>query len=116
MEDRNDSVIESAPTAKQPTVSVNGKPAPAEGDGMSQQAPTFDPEQYEHDPVEESHMTLMEHLQELRVRLMWIGGALIIGTLISMLFAESIIAIIIAPVGAAATTGTAPHRKPQHLF
>ena len=68
---------------------------------MSQQAPSYDPEQFEEpdDPVEESHMTLMEHLQELRVRLMWIGGALIIGTLISMLFAETIIGIIIAPVG-----------------
>ena len=32
VDDHSDTVIESTPTAKQPTVSVNGKPAPAEGE------------------------------------------------------------------------------------
>ena len=40
---------------------------------MSQGTDTFD-------PVQESNMTLMEHLIELRTRLIWIAGALVIGT------------------------------------
>ena len=46
---------------------------------MSEHAPTLD-------PIEESRMTLMEHLIELRSRLIWISGALIVGTMISFYF------------------------------
>ena len=63
---------------------------------MTQQAPTMDPV----DPVEGGSMTLMEHLQELRVRFMWIGGSLIVGTLVSMAFVEFLIGIIIMPLTA----------------
>ena len=59
---------------------------------MTQQAPALD-------PIESSNMTLMEHLQELRVRLMWIAGGLIGGTLLSMLFVTQIIQFIILPLG-----------------
>ena len=51
-----------------------------------------------YDPIEESSMSLMEHLKELRVRLMWVVGALVLGTLLSMIFARGIVAIIVAPV------------------
>jgi sec-independent protein translocase protein TatC len=62
---------------------------------MSQQAQTADP----YDPIEESSMTLMEHLVELRTRLMWAGGALIIATLVAMIFAWDIVEIINRPLG-----------------
>jgi len=52
-----------------------------------------------YDPVEASSMTLMEHLKELRLRLMWVGGALIVGTLVAMIFAWDVIAIINRPLG-----------------
>lgn len=58
---------------------------------MSQQAPTVD-------TIETSSMSLMEHLQELRVRLMWIGGAMIVGTVIAMMFVTPIIAFITQPL------------------
>lgn len=51
------------------------------------------------DPVEDSRMGLMEHLAELRTRLLWIVGALLIGTVLSFLVVEQILAVIIAPVG-----------------
>ena len=69
---------------------------------MSQQAPTYDDPVDPVDPVdpiEEESMTLMEHLHELRGRLMWIGGSIIIMTLISMVFVTPIIELIIAPLG-----------------
>jgi sec-independent protein translocase protein TatC len=57
---------------------------------MSQQA-TFD-------PVNESSMSLLEHLQELRTRLVWIVGGLVVGTGISMLFVTPILQFIIEPL------------------
>lgn len=59
---------------------------------QSEMAPQFD-------PVEDSRMGLMEHLGELRTRLIWVVGALLIGTLVSFLFVEPLLAIITAPVG-----------------
>jgi len=64
---------------------------------MSQQAGTYDPME-PLDPFDGSRMTLMEHLIELRLRLMWIVGAMLIGTLISMLFANQLIGILQAPL------------------
>ncbi|NJN81492.1 MAG: preprotein translocase subunit TatC [Caldilineaceae bacterium] len=58
---------------------------------MSQQVQSLD-------PIEESSMTLMEHLVELRGRLMWIAGALVIGTLISMIFVNPLLRFITAPL------------------
>ena len=52
------------------------------------------------EPIEESRMTLMDHLRELRTRLMWIVGALLIGTLVSMLFVSPLIEFIIQPLTA----------------
>lgn len=62
---------------------------------MSQQAPAIDPTM---DPMNDGSMSLMEHLKELRVRLMWIVGGLLVGTVIAMLFAEPIIAFILEPL------------------
>jgi sec-independent protein translocase protein TatC len=61
----------------------------------------------ERNPVEESRMTLMDHLVELRNRLLWIVGALIIGTLFSMLFVTPILNFIIAPLSALGAMPTA---------
>ena len=63
--------------------------------------------QPEHNPIEESRMTLMDHLVELRNRLLWIVGALIIGTALSMLFVTPILNFIIAPLSALGAMPTA---------
>lgn len=63
---------------------------------MSQETMSYSPE--------DSSMSLMEHLQELRVRLMWILGAMIVGTIISMAFAEPLIAFINAPLSSYGVT------------
>jgi sec-independent protein translocase protein TatC len=58
---------------------------------MSQQAPTFD-------TVEANQMTLMEHLNELRIRLMWVVGGLFLGTLLAFVFARPILEFIRNPL------------------
>jgi sec-independent protein translocase protein TatC len=50
------------------------------------------------DPVEQSQMTLMEHLNELRVRLMWIVAGLFIGTIVAFVFARPILQFIRTPL------------------
>lgn len=64
---------------------------------MSQQASTLDPME-PLDPLDESRMTLMEHLIELRMRLIWVVGAMLVGTLISMAFAAQLIGFLQAPL------------------
>jgi sec-independent protein translocase protein TatC len=49
-------------------------------------------------PTDDSKMTLMEHLIELRYRLMWVVGALLAGTLVSMVFVTPILEIVIRPL------------------
>jgi sec-independent protein translocase protein TatC len=63
--------------------------------------------QPEHNPIEDSRMALMDHLIELRNRLLWIVGALIIGTALSMLFVTPILNFIIAPLSALGAMPTA---------
>ncbi|MFO7631621.1 MAG: twin-arginine translocase subunit TatC [Caldilinea sp.] len=58
---------------------------------MSQSQPAYK-------PVDESRMTLMDHLRELRTRLIWVIGALIIGTAVSMLFVSPLLKFIIQPL------------------
>jgi len=58
---------------------------------MSQQPPV-------HDPIEESQMTLMEHLLELRMRLISIVASLVLGTVITMLFTTQILKIAEIPL------------------
>jgi sec-independent protein translocase protein TatC len=50
------------------------------------------------DEVDANRMPLIEHLRELRNRLMWSIGSLCIGTMVSMAFVDEIIAFITAPV------------------
>ncbi len=50
------------------------------------------------DEVDAYRMPLMDHLRELRTRLMWSMGALLLGTLLSMVFATEILDFIRAPV------------------
>lgn len=58
---------------------------------MSQQSKAYD-------PIEESSMTLMEHLIELRTRLIWVVGALVIGTLVAMIFVNPLLQFIVRPL------------------
>jgi sec-independent protein translocase protein TatC len=58
---------------------------------MSQQAAAME-------PMSESSMSLMEHLKELRNRLIWIVGGLLVGTLASMAFVEPILQFVIEPL------------------
>lgn len=53
---------------------------------MSQKAAAFDPT--------EGQMSLMEHLIELRMRLMWICGALVLGTIVALLFYSPLVAFV----------------------
>ena len=61
----------------------------------------------EPNPIEDSRMALMDHLIELRNRLLWVVGALIIGTALSMLFVTPILNFIIAPLSALGAMPTA---------
>jgi sec-independent protein translocase protein TatC len=54
-------------------------------------------------PIEENRMTLMDHLRELRTRLIWVVGALILGTLLSMLFVDPLLRFILQPLTALGT-------------
>lgn len=58
---------------------------------MSQVHPTYD-------SIDESRMTLMDHLRELRTRLIWVIGALVAGTAISMLFVSPLLKFIVLPL------------------
>jgi sec-independent protein translocase protein TatC len=50
------------------------------------------------DPFDDSRMGLMDHLNELRTRLIWIVAGLLVGTGIGMVFVSPILAFITAPV------------------
>ena len=50
------------------------------------------------EPLDDGNMSLMEHLIELRTRLMWIIGTMLVGTVIALFFAEPIIQFIIQPL------------------
>jgi sec-independent protein translocase protein TatC len=58
---------------------------------MSQQVTTME-------PVPDGSMSLMEHLKELRTRLIWIVGGVLVGMLVSMAFVEPILQFIIEPL------------------
>ena len=53
----------------------------------------------ESDPFDDSRMGLLDHLVELRTRMIWIVGALLIGTVISFVFVERVLGFITASVG-----------------
>jgi|GEM_PF-3825040 len=88
---------------------------------MTTQAPTYDPGL---DPIEESSMTLMEHLLELRTRLIWIVSAMVICTAASMSIiwifdgpgAAFAMPIIVYQLVAFAAPGLYPHEKRALLF
>jgi len=50
------------------------------------------------DHVDHNSMTLMEHLVELRTRLIWVAAALLIGTLFAMLFVNPLLRFITKPL------------------
>ena len=44
-------------------------------------------------------MTLLGHLNELRKRLVWVGAALLVGTILSIIFAEKMLQFLTRPYG-----------------
>jgi sec-independent protein translocase protein TatC len=60
------------------------------------------------EPISEGQMTLIEHLNELRVRLIWIIAALLIGTVISFFFRDALLTFLQSPLGAAPLISTGP--------
>jgi len=50
------------------------------------------------DPVEAYRMPLMEHLEELRKRLIWSGGAVVVACVVCMGFSNQIWAFLVAPM------------------
>lgn len=44
-------------------------------------------------------LSILQHLNELRVRLTWAAGALLVGTVISFVFAEDILLFLLEPYG-----------------
>lgn len=44
-------------------------------------------------------LSLFEHLNELRIRMTWAAGALMLGTIISMIFAKQALQVLILPLG-----------------
>jgi sec-independent protein translocase protein TatC len=53
------------------------------------------------DEVEAHRMPLLEHLKELRTRMIWSAGAVLVGMLVSLAFTDQIIAFITAPANVA---------------
>ena len=60
---------------------------------MTQQVSQFDA-----DSFDDSRMGLLEHLAELRTRMIWIVGALLIGTVVSFLFVQPALQFITASI------------------
>ncbi len=65
---------------------------------MTQQAPPLNTEPLDSDPFDGSRMGLLDHLAELRNRMIWIVGALLFGVVASIAFVEPVIAFITSPV------------------
>ncbi len=65
---------------------------------MSQDRASLEVAHPQNQPVDEEKMSLMEHLIELRTRLMWIVGSLIVGTVLSMVFVVPLIEFINQPL------------------
>ncbi|MBW7881834.1 MAG: twin-arginine translocase subunit TatC [Caldilineaceae bacterium] len=57
--------------------------------------------------LEDNTMTLLDHLRELRTRLIWIVGAVVIGTSLSMLFIDPLLRFVLAPLTATGATAMA---------
>ena len=53
----------------------------------------------EHQVESFQEQSLLEHLNELRIRLTWAAGALVVGTIISFVFAEQILQFLLKPYG-----------------
>ena len=77
---------------------------------MTQQAAPLDTDPLDADPFDDSRMGLLEHLAELRNRMIWIVGALLFGIVASIAFVEPVIAFITEPVTAAGGTEADPNK------
>ncbi|HSG16459.1 MAG TPA: twin-arginine translocase subunit TatC, partial [Anaerolineae bacterium] len=50
-------------------------------------------------PAADHGLTILDHLGELRVRVTWAAGGLIVATVISLAFTEQLLNILISPYG-----------------
>ena len=66
---------------------------------MSEDVQAYDPIPDAPDAVDDSRMSLMAHLKELRVRLIWVVTGLVIGTILGMFVAEWVISFISLRLG-----------------
>lgn len=55
----------------------------------------------------EEQMTLLGHLNELRIRLTWAGGAVFLTTILSFAFAEPLLSFLLTPYSNSQSDGTA---------
>ncbi|NLF03273.1 MAG: preprotein translocase subunit TatC, partial [Anaerolineales bacterium] len=53
-------------------------------------------------------LTIMEHLSELRDRLVWAVGALVVGTAVATIFAEDALKLLTIPLGGNVPQAIAP--------
>ncbi len=68
------------------------------------------------DPIETSQMTLMEHLLELRTRLIWIVSSLVVGAMIALFFADPLLEFIKLPLRGAPLISTGPPDTLINIF
>jgi len=73
---------------------------------VTQQATPLGTDPIDADPFDDSRMGLLEHLAELRNRMIWIVGALLFGIVVSIAFVEPVIAFITEPVTSAGGSET----------
>ncbi len=70
----------------------------------------------QHEPIDESQMTLMEHLLELRTRLIWIVGSLVVGTLVAFALRNQIFEILRKPLADAELIAIGPTDTVFNVF
>lgn len=64
-----------------------------------------EPEEEEQPPAQWGEMTLIEHLQELKIRVIWSAGAVIVGVLVCIYFWSAIFDLLVAPAPKHPETG-----------
>ena len=50
-------------------------------------------------PISEENLSILGHLNELRIRLTWVAGGLLIMTVVSFIFAKTILLLLVEPYG-----------------
>lgn len=64
---------------------------------------------------EGSHLSILEHLNELRIRLTWSAGALLVTTIASFFFTDELLSLLLSPYGKTLIT-TSPTESIETFF